>query len=148
MATKNNNTLLYAGIAAAAILLLKKKDTGMAGVGAIPSSIMLDGTFQAVKQMEKYFDNTMYVNKEIDNHEKDFLSDSLHRTVIYNFPTLKAAKETIEYVMSLIPDNYNIYKYDWGNSRIHYTVKEDNTPIPKGGKYVTVSLVKGGIIKF
>lgn len=34
MATKNNNTLLYAGIAAAAILLLKKKDTGMAGVGA------------------------------------------------------------------------------------------------------------------
>ena len=31
---KKNNTLLYAGIAAAAILLLKKKDTGMARVGA------------------------------------------------------------------------------------------------------------------
>ena len=34
MAKKKDNTLLYAGIAAAAILLLKKKDTGMAGVGA------------------------------------------------------------------------------------------------------------------
>lgn len=34
MAKKKDNTLLYAGIAAAAILLLKKKDTGMAGIGA------------------------------------------------------------------------------------------------------------------
>lgn len=34
MATKKNNTLLYAGIAAAALLLFKKKDSSMAGVGA------------------------------------------------------------------------------------------------------------------
>lgn len=34
MAKKKDNTLLYAGIAAAALLLFKKKDSGMAGVGA------------------------------------------------------------------------------------------------------------------
>ncbi len=39
MAKKKDNTLLYAGIAAAALLLFKKRDSGMAGVGAISNLV-------------------------------------------------------------------------------------------------------------
>jgi hypothetical protein len=57
MAKKKDNTLLYAGIAAAAILLLKKKDTGMAGVGASISNLVKRAYWDARGQRFDYTKN-------------------------------------------------------------------------------------------
>ena len=74
MAKKKDNTLLYAGIAAAAILLLKKKDTGMAGVGA-------------------RFDEDNYWLAEIKDERRPTLQDVKYDIQGYSLRELKKALE-------------------------------------------------------
>ncbi len=104
MAKKKDNTLLYAGIAAAALLLFKKKDSGMAGVGAAKkSTILIDGDFLMAKEVASLLSNSNYIDKYEESHAKDGIT----KQVAYIYPSFKKAEENLLYVLDYLQNNTN-----------------------------------------
>lgn len=130
--------LLYAGIAAAAILLLKKKDTGMAGVGAaIKSTLLIDGDFLLAKEVASLLANSGYIDKFEESH----VNDGIYKTIHLVYPSFKKTEEVLLYILNILQTTTN-YTF-----RVHLNnkyVKDFSMQSPEG-KSVRVVALKSSI---
>ncbi len=138
MAKKKDNTLLYAGIAAAALLLFKKKDSGMAGVGAATqSSVLITGDFLTVKHIAYRLES---LTNYIDKQEESGSNDGLYKIVAFTYPSYKTAKEALKEV---IDDMYNrdyIIK-SMNRKDSEFSIRD----LRNESKRAYLSIVKGGV---
>lgn len=138
---KKNNTLLYAGIAAAALLLFKKKDSGMAGVGAKKTTdIMINGKPDFIRELLPYF--RYYVDKRI------VYSDDMEIAITFTYSSVKNAEEALRLAISLIQEDYPNYIVNKHvlRKQISYTIRKANKTIFETD-WANVFLIKGSLSK-
>ena len=102
-------------------------------VGAIPSTILIDGDFLLVKEIALYLEGTPYIDTYKYKEAKDGVSLSLG----YTYSTLKETKDIFNSLVSTLERDYEIKKWKIGEN-IEYVVS-------KNGKRAKIVYFKGGM---
>lgn len=113
---------------------MKNKTTSEDGVGAIPSTILIDGNFLLVKEIAQYLEGTPYIDTYKYKEAKDGVSLSLG----YTYSTLKATKDIFYSLITTLQREYEVKEWKIGKN-IEYVVY-------KNGQRAKIVFFKGEMI--
>ena len=80
---------------------MKNKTTSEDGVGAIPSTILIDGDFLLAKKIASLLADSEYIDKYEESHAKDGIT----KQVVYIYPSFKKAEENLRKVLNYLQND-------------------------------------------